>query len=86
MWTLENVTSDLDKFVSVVVDFELADIKVFEELGVFLDQNVQGYSNRRPKNTKPTKQAIWCKRNLHGIVWNSGGLDYRQLSKFFSRE
>ena len=29
---------------------------------------------------KPTEQALGCTKNLHGIVWNSGRLDYSELS------
>ena len=57
MWTLENVTTDLDQFLSVLVDFEPADINVIDELGVFFDQNVQGYSFRRPKKYKTHKAS-----------------------------
>ena len=56
-----------------------------KELGVFIDGKVQGYSFCPPKKYKPTKQAVWCTRNLHGIVWNSGRLDYSELAKFLPR-
>ena len=62
-----------------VIQIELADINVIKELGVFIDGIVQGYSCRPPKKYKPTKQAVWCTRNLLGIVWNSGRLDYSEL-------
>ena len=68
-----------------VLDIELADKNVIKELGVFVDGKVQGYSFRPPKKYKPTKQAIWCTRNLHGIVWNSGRLDYSELSNILPR-
>ena len=64
----------------IVLDIELTDKNVIMELGVFTDGKVQGYSFRPPKKYKPTKQAFWCKRNLHGIVWNSGRLDYSELA------
>ena len=48
---------------------------VTTELRVFIDGKDQGYSFRTPKKYKPAKQAFWCPRNLHGIVWNSGHLD-----------
>ena len=64
----------------IVLDIELADTNVFKEMGVFVKDKVQGYSFRPPKKYKLTKQAIWYTRNLHGIVWNSGSLDYNELS------
>ena len=69
----------------IVLDIELADKNVMKELGVFIDVKVQGYSFRPPKKYKPTKQAFWCTRNLHGIVCNSGRLDYRELSNILPR-
>ena len=69
----------------IVLDIELADENVIKELGVYIDGKVQGYSFCPPKTYKPTKQAFWCTRNLHGIVWNSGSLDYSELSNIPSR-
>ena len=66
----------------IVLDIELTDINAIRELGVFIDGKVQGYSFRPPKKCKPTKQAVWCTRNLDGIVWNSGRLDYSELANF----
>ena len=64
----------------ILVDDELADKNVIKELGVFIDGKVQGYSFCPPKKYKPTKQASWCTRKMHGIVWNSGGLYFSGLS------
>ena len=72
-------------YVLNVLDIELADENVIKELGVFIDAKVQGDSFRPPKKYKPTKQALWCTRNLHGIVWNSGGSDYSELSNILPR-
>ena len=69
----------------VALDIELADRNVFRELGVFNSDKVQGYSFRPPKKYKPTKRAFWCTRNLLGIVWNSGRLDFSELSNILSR-
>ena len=52
---------------------------------VFFDGKVQGHSFLPPKKYKPTKQAFWCTRNLHGIVWNSRRLDYSELSNILPR-
>ena len=43
----------------IVLVFELADKNVMEELGVFIDGKVQGYSFRPLKKYKPTKYAVW---------------------------
>ena len=67
----------------IVLDIELAEKDVKKELGVFIDGSVKGHSFRPPKKYKPTKQAVWCTRNLHGIVWNDGHLDYSELRTFF---
>ena len=63
----------------IVLDIELADINVFKELVVFIDGNVQGYSFGPPRKYKPTKQAVWCTKSLHGIVRNSGRLNCSKL-------
>ena len=63
----------------IVLDIELADQNVIKELGVFTAGNVHGKSFRPPKMYKPTNQAVWCTENLHGIVWNSGRLNYIEL-------
>ena len=69
----------------IVLDIELADKNVLKYLGVFIDGNVQGYSCRPPKKYKPTKQAFWCTRNMHGIVWNSGRLENSEFSNILPR-
>ena len=69
----------------IVLDFESADKTGIKELGVFSDGKVQGYSFRFLKMYKPTKQAFWCTRNVHRIVWNSGRLDNSELSNVLLR-
>ena len=69
----------------IVPDIELTDKNVSKELGVFIDAKVQGYSCRPPKKNKPTKQAFWCTRSLHGFLWSSGRLDYNELSNMLYR-
>ena len=64
----------------IVLDKELADENFIGESGVFIDGKFQGYSFCPPKKYKPTNQAFWRTWNLHGIVWNSGRLDYSELS------
>ena len=69
----------------IVLDIELADKNFIKELGNFVDGRFQGYPFCPPKNYKRTKQLFWCTRNVHGIVWSSGRLDYSELSNHFPR-
>ena len=69
----------LKQYVMHCIDVELADKNAVKELGVFIDGEVQGYSFLSSKKDKPAKQAFWCTRNLHGIVWNSGRVEYNEL-------
>ena len=69
----------------ILPDIEVADKNVIEELGVLIDGKVQVYSFCPPKKYKPTKQAFWCTKNLHGIMWNSRRLDYIELSNVLPR-
>ena len=52
----------------------------------FFDANIQGHSFFPPKKIKPTKQAVWCPRNLHGSLCNSGRLDYNELPNILPRD
>ena len=63
----------------IVLDIELGDVNVFMDLRVFVHGNVQGYSFRPPRRYKPSKQAVCCTKILHGIVWNSGRLNYSEV-------
>ena len=64
---------------SVVLDIELDEKGFIENLRVFIDGIVQGYSFRSPKKYKPTKQPVWCTKNLHGKLWNTRPFDYSDL-------
>ena len=82
---LPSIFNSVDFWTSVsciVLDIELAYKNNNKDLGVFNDGKGKGYSFQPPKNYKPTKQSFWCTRNFHGIVWNSGRLDYSKLSNF----
>ena len=86
---LPSILNSVDFWSSMscnVLDIELADKNVNKELGVFIDGKVQGYSFRPPKKYKPTKQAFWWTRNMHGIVWNRRRLDYSELSNILPRD
>ena len=69
----------------IVVDNQLAEKNVFNELGTFFVGKIQGYSFRPPKEYQPTRQAFWCTRILHIIVWKSGSWDYCELSIILHR-
>ena len=63
----------------VVLDIECLEGKFVEELGIFKDGIVLGYSFPPPKDYKPTFQANWNTKNLHGIIWNHEKPHYSQL-------
>ena len=52
----------------IALDIELADKSFFEEMGVFVDGNVQRYFFCPPEKYKPTEQLFRFTRKLHGIV------------------
>ena len=62
----------------ILLDYEFPNTKVFKQLGTLFDNKDLAYSFRPPKKDKPPKQAFWCSRNFHRILWNSGCLDYIQ--------
>ena len=70
----------------IVLDIDLADLNFFKELAVILHGNVQDFSFRPPRKYKPTKQACWCARSLHGIVSNSRCLNYNELPSILRRD
>ena len=64
----------------VVFDIEWLERKIVKELGVFKDGIVLGYTFLPPKDYKSTFQAKRNTKNLHGINWNNGKLEYTELS------
>ena len=64
----------------VVLGIECLDGKIVTELGIFKDGIVLGYSFLPPKDYKPTFQAKWSTKHMHGINWNHGKLDYSELA------
>ena len=60
----------------IVLDIELTEKNIIKELGLFIDGSVQGFSFCPPKTFKPNKQTSWNTKQLHGIAWSSGTLDY----------
>ena len=69
----------------IVLDIEVADQNDIEELGVFNDGKVQGYSFRPPKKYIPTKKAFWGTRDLNANVWSGGRSDYNEPANVLSR-
>ena len=67
----------------IVLDIELFDENITKELGIFIDGSVQVFSFCPPKAFKPNKQTTWNTRQLHGIAWSSGKLDYDKLFAVF---
>ena len=64
----------------VAVDIECLEGKIVKELGIFKDGIVLGCSFLPPKDYKPTFQTKWNTKNMHGINWNHGQLDYSELA------
>ena len=59
----------------IVLEIELTEKNVIEELGLFINGSVQGFSFCPPKTFKPNKQTTWITKHLHGIACGSGKLD-----------
>ena len=68
----------------IVLDIELTEKNLIEELGLFIDDSLQGFPFCRPKTFKPNKQTSWNTKHLHGIAWSSGKLDYEKLFAVFN--
>ena len=67
----------------IVLVTELTDKNVNNELGLFLDGSVQGFSFPPTMAFKPNKHTTWNTSHLHGIAWDSGKLDYEKLFAVF---
>ena len=67
----------------IVLDIELTDKNVIEELGLFIDGSVQGFSFCPPNTFKPNKQTSWNTKHLYEIAWSSGKLDYYKVFAVF---
>ena len=64
----------------VVLVIECLEGIIVKELGIFMNGIVLGYSFLPPKYYKPTLQAKWNTKNMHGIKWNHGKRDYSELA------
>ena len=67
----------------IVLDIELTEKNIIEELGLFNDGPLQGFSLCPPQTFKPKKQTTWNTSHLHGIAWSNGKLDYEKLFPVF---
>ena len=67
----------------IVLDIELTEKNIIEELGLFIDGSLQGFSFCPSKTFKPNKQTSWNTKHLHGIAWSSGKLDFEKLFAVF---
>ena len=68
----------------IVLDTQLTEKNIIEELGLYIDGSLQGFSFCPPKTCKPNKQTTWNTSHLHGIAWSSGKLEYENLFAAFS--
>ena len=64
----------------------MTDINMCKELRNFISGKVQGNSFRPPIRYKPRKQAFWCTRSFHGLVWKSVCSDYKELLNLLPRD
>ena len=83
---LSSILNSVDFWSSmalIVLDIELTEKKRIEELGLFIDGSLQGFSYCPPKTFKPKKQTTWNTSHLHGIAWSSGKLEYDKLFAVF---
>ena len=67
----------------IVLDIELNDKNIVQELGLYIDGSLQGFSFCPPKTFKPNKQTTWNTSHLHGIAWSFGKLEYEKLFAVF---
>ena len=64
----------------VVLGFKCLEGRIVKELGIFKEGIVLENNSLPPKDYKPTFQAKWNTKNMHGIILNQGKLDYSELA------
>ena len=64
----------------VALDIVCSEGKIVKELGIFKDGSVLVYIFLPPRDYKPTFQAKWNIKNIHGIHWNNEKLDHAELA------
>ena len=67
----------------IELDIGLTEKNIIEELGLYIDGSLQGFSFCPPKTFKPTEQTTWSTSQLHGIAWSRGKLDYENVFAVF---
>ena len=67
----------------IALDIELTEENITNELGLFIDGSLQGFSFCPPETLKSNKQTTWNTSHLHGIAWSSGKLDYGKVFAVF---
>ena len=67
----------------ILLDTEITEKNIFEELELYIDGSLQGFSFCPPKTSKPNKQTTRNTTHLLGIAWSSGKLDYDKLFAVF---
>ena len=71
----------------IELDMELTEKDVLEELGLYFDGSLQGFSFCPPKTFRANKRTTWNTSHLHGIARNSGMLDYdNHFAVFYSKK
>ena len=69
----------------IVLDIERTEKNIIKELGLYIDDSLQGFSFCPPKTFKPNKQTTWNTSHLQlqGIAWSSGKPGYEKLFAVF---
>ena len=67
----------------IVLDIELIEKTIIKQLGLSIDDSLQGFSFCPPKTFERNKQSSCNTKHLQGIAWSSGKLDYEKLFALF---
>ena len=69
----------------IAKDNELEEIHVVREWGVFIDGTFRD-THLFLQKKRTHKQAFWCTKILHGLVWENGCLDYGEILNILARD
>ena len=69
----------------IALAIEFANKDGIKKLGFLIQMNVQVYPFRLTQKYKASEQLFECKRNFHGIVCNSGCMEYCELPSVLHR-
>ena len=90
IWSLRKLPLTFHSLLSVFevlcVDIVLTNRHLIKWLGVFVDENVQGYSFCPPKISKSTKQIYGVPRKRQRKVWKSKRFDQSDLSSVLHKD